>query len=108
MGEEEIFTEGVTIRTCTNYDTKLKTQNNMVTINPIQFTVANGMLTPKLHIHNLTCIKSAPTFDIGENLNCYITKYDSGRFAVFSTSGKNTKYNVFESEAELHEHFEEQ
>lgn len=80
----------------------------MVKINAIQMVTTNGWSQPLMHRHVLTVKKSAPTFNLGESVNCYIAKYDNDRFAVFSSSGvQNTKYHVFESEAELHEHFDE-
>lgn len=80
----------------------------MVTLNTIQCNRQNGHIVPVMHVHKLRCIKSAPTFDEGEMTECYITKNDNGRYAVFTTSGvKKTKYHVFQSENDLHEHFEE-
>jgi hypothetical protein len=80
----------------------------MVKINTKEMTSTNGIISPKLHPHQLTVIKEAPTFKIGESLICYIAEYDNNRFAVFSASGvQNTKYHVFESEDALHEYFEE-
>lgn len=80
----------------------------MVTIKAIQWNSFNGRITPIQHSHNLKCKKSAPTFDEGETVLCSIMKYDNGRYAVFSSSGvSKSKYHVFESVEELHEHFDE-
>jgi len=79
----------------------------MVKINQKQMVSDGKSVRPFMHVHNLTVKKNAPTFAEGENVNCYIAEYDNGRFAVFSSSGvQNTKYHVFDSETELHEHFD--
>lgn len=66
--------------------------------------------TPVMHRHQLLVIKSAPGgFREGETVICFIAKYDNDRYCVFTASFiKIDQYHVFESEAELHEHFEEQ
>lgn len=80
----------------------------MVKINAITTVSHNGALVPFMHRHDLTVKKSAPTFDEGESVSCYIVRYDNERYAVFTASGvNNTKYHVFESLDELHEHFDE-
>lgn len=80
----------------------------MVTINSMETVIQNGQRNPVMHFHNLYVKKSAPTFEEGETVGCYIAKYDNDRYAVFSASGATkTKYHVFESLEELHEHFDE-
>lgn len=77
----------------------------MVTINQ---KLLSGEGIPVAHTHNLKCTKAAPTFKAGETVRCYITEMSTGRYAVFSTSGVcSTQYHVFDSEQELHDHFEE-
>jgi len=84
----------------------------MVKLNSIQAvaSIINGqkVVNPVMHYHKLSCKKSAPTFNEGESYGCYITSYAGGRFAVFTHSGvSKTSYHVFESEQELHNHFDE-
>jgi hypothetical protein len=80
----------------------------MVKLKSMQVVNQNGRPVPVMHVHPLECLKPAPTFNVGETVLCYIAKYDNNRYAVFSSSGyKETKYHVFESEQELHEHFQE-
>lgn len=66
-------------------------------------------VTPVMHRHNLLVKKSAPTFEEGQTITCWIAKYDHGRYAVFTASFIEVpNYHVFDSEDQLHEHFEEQ
>lgn len=63
---------------------------------------------PIMHPHLLRVTKAAPTFEVGKEIKCYITEYDNKRYAVFTASFiRVDNYHVFESEKELHEHFEE-
>lgn len=64
---------------------------------------------PVMRPHTLTAIKKTKTFQPGETVECYITKWDDGRFSVFESSGaKVTRhYEVFASGSILHETFNE-
>lgn len=84
----------------------------MVKINIQEMMPANGKQPPMpvMHKHQLTVKKSAPgNFNEGDQVSCYIAKYDNNRFCVFTASFiRIDHYHVFESEQELHDHFDEQ
>jgi hypothetical protein len=64
--------------------------------------------TPIMHKHKLKCLKDAPSFESGKEGEYWIAEYDNGRFCVFTASFILVdQYHVFNSEQELHEHFEE-
>ena len=80
----------------------------MVKINNPQMTTQNGIPWPVMHQDNLRVVKDAPTFKEGDTITCFIARYDRGRYAVFTASFISVpNYHVFNSEQELHEHFEE-
>lgn len=80
----------------------------MVKLHAPQLTITNGVQMPVMNRHNLRVVKSAPNFKEAETVECFICRYANGRFAVWDSTWMNTnKYHVFQSEAELHEHFEE-
>lgn len=63
---------------------------------------------PIMHKHRMTCLKDAPSFTSGETGDYYIARYDGLRYCVFTASFiRIDSYHVFESEKDLHEHFEE-
>lgn len=63
---------------------------------------------PVMYKHSLLVKKSAPSFKEGDTVLCFIAKYDNDRYCVFTASFiRIDHYHVFESEQELHEHFEE-
>jgi hypothetical protein len=69
---------------------------------------ADKNFVPTMHKHQLKCLRTAPSFNAGESGIYYIAQYDNGRFCVFTASFiKIDQYHVFNSEQELHEHFEE-
>lgn len=84
----------------------------MVKFNNQIMMPANGKQPPMpvMHKHVLMVLKSAPgNFNEGETVTCYIAKYDNNRYCVFTASFiRIDHYHVFDSENELHEHFEEQ
>lgn len=64
--------------------------------------------TPVMHRHNLKCIKSAPGFPEGTTGYFFIARYDNDRYCVFTASFISiNNYHVFDSEQDLHDHFEE-
>lgn len=64
---------------------------------------------PVMWRHVLVVTKDAPSFKKGETVTCFIAKYDHGRYCVFTASFiRIDHYHVFESEQEMHDHFEEQ
>lgn len=66
-------------------------------------------LTPVMHKHSLLVLKTIKEFEEGQTVLCYIARYDNNRYCVFTASFiRIDHYHVFESEKELHEHFEEQ
>lgn len=70
-------------------------------------TTKEGPL-PVMHPHLLRVTKQAPTFPIGKEIKCFIAEYDNKRYAVFTASFMRVdNYHVFDSEQELHDHFEE-
>lgn len=77
----------------------------MVTIHPIN-RVQKGE-TPMMWRHNLEATKETKTFKENERHVCMISKMDNGRFGVFSASFAGGKYEVIESEKDLHESFQE-
>jgi hypothetical protein len=80
----------------------------MVTLNTPNGTVSNGEFLPIMFVHPLVCTKDVAGFESGVRYDCYITRCDHGRFAVFTSSGlRPTLYHVFDSERELHDHFQE-
>lgn len=82
----------------------------MVKFNNQIMMAANGKNppTPVMHKHSLKVLKSAPTFNEGDTVLCFIAKYDNGRYCVFTASFvRIDHYHVFDSENQLHEHFEE-
>lgn len=83
-------------------------QNNMVTLHTPEIKIQNGRPWPMMRKHNLTVKKAAPNFDEGEKVECFIAKYLDGKYAVWASTWKPTnKYHVFNSEQELHDHFDE-
>lgn len=65
-------------------------------------------LSQSMRPHKLKVKKSAPNFDEGETVTCFIAKYLDNRYAVWdSTWMQTTKYHVFDSVESLHEHFDE-
>lgn len=59
--------------------------------------------------HKLKCLKEVAKFLPGITYTCYIQKMTSGdkRYMVYTSSGIETKYHVFESKEEIEDHFEE-
>lgn len=82
----------------------------MVKINTQTTTTTNDELPmPVMWKHTLLVVKDAPSFNKGETVTCYIAKYDGGRYCVFTASFiEIDQYHVFQSEQDLHDHFEEQ
>lgn len=83
----------------------------MVNFRVQEMMPANGKQAPMpvMHKHKLKVLKSAPTFNEGDTVLCFIAKYDHGRYCVFTASFiRIDQYHVFDSEDQLHEHFEEQ
>lgn len=63
---------------------------------------------PVMHPHLLKVKKSTPTFEVGKEIKCFIAEYDKKRYCVFTASFiRVDNYHVFESEQELHDHFDE-
>jgi hypothetical protein len=80
----------------------------MVRLNTPTGSFSNGEFTPVMYVHSLVSTKDAKDFKQGNQYNCYITKNDNGRFAVFTSHGAaQTLYHVFESEQDLHNSFDE-
>lgn len=80
----------------------------MVTINQQIVTITKGDIVPIMYVHNLTVKKNVADFVEGSTLQCFVAKYDGGRFAVWeSTYTRRSIYHVFDSERELHDHFDE-
>lgn len=80
----------------------------MVRLNSPTGSIANGEFMPVMFGHTLVSTKDAAGFKSGNQYSCYITKYDGGRFAVFTSHGAtHTIYHVFESEQEMHDSFDE-
>ena len=77
----------------------------MVTIHPIQPIQKDS--TPPLWRHVLRANKETKTFKQDETHVCFVAKYDGGRFSVFSAGFNGGKYEVIESEQELHDSFTE-
>lgn len=70
-------------------------------------TTKEGPL-PVMHPRLLRVLKPAPTFEVGKEIKCFISEYANKRYAVFTASFVRVdNYHVFDSEQELHEHFEE-
>lgn len=81
----------------------------MVQLQKMEVITTKEGPVPVMHKHQLTVKKSAPgNFNEGDAISCYITKYDNNRFCVSTASFiRIDHYHVFESEQELHEHFDE-
>lgn len=80
----------------------------MVKLLATQTTINNGEIVPVMFRHTLLVTKDAPSFKKGETIQCFIAKYDNGRYCVWTASFIDIpNYHVFESEKELHEHFDE-
>jgi hypothetical protein len=82
----------------------------MVTLHKSQMTVSEEKQPmPVMYKHSLTVKKSAPGgFNEGDTILCFIARYDNNRYCVFTASFiRIDHYHVFDSEEQLHEHFEE-
>lgn len=80
----------------------------MVKLHAPETIVTNGKIMPVMRKHSLRVIKEAPSFPEGETIDCYIALYSGGRYCVWDSSwGLITNYHVFDSEDQLHEHFDE-
>jgi hypothetical protein len=60
-------------------------------------------------IHDLMCLKNVAQFKAGSNYDCYIQKMSSPdkRYMVYTASGLNTAYHVFDSKEQIEEFFSE-
>lgn len=72
-----------------------------------QMTTKEGPV-PMMHQHFLKVKKEAPTFKVGDEIKCFIAEYENNRYCVFTASFiRVPNYHVFNSEQELHDHFDE-
>lgn len=80
----------------------------MVKLHSPTTIVVNGQIQPAMPRHTLEVIKSAPGFELGETVECFISRYDNDRYAVWDSTWKTcNKYHVFNSKKELEKHFNE-
>jgi hypothetical protein len=80
----------------------------MIRLNTPTGTTNNGEFTPIMYNHSLLATKDHGNFKKGSRYDCYVTRNDNNRFAVFTSHGAtHTIYHMFESEQDLHDTFDE-
>lgn len=80
----------------------------MITMGSKEIITTKEGPVPIMHPHLLRVKKEAPSFEVGKEIKCFIAEYDNRRFAVFTASFVRVdNYHVFDSEQELHDHFDE-
>lgn len=76
-------------------------------MNQKEVIIGKDGITPVMHQHTLTCLKSSKQFKADETLKCFVAEMDGKRFAVWDAHwSHHNKYEVF-TEQELHENFNE-